>query len=87
VVKQTLVTVIWLIAATGCGTHEEPAHPVSWYQQHDADRQAKVAWCVDDAVRQRTPDCQNAVEAKRRLALGSQKNLAPIDWGANRPKP
>jgi hypothetical protein len=87
VVRRTLVTVVWLIAATGCGKHAEPAHPVSWYQQHDADMQAKVAWCVDDAERQRTPDCLNAAEAKRRLALGSQKNLAPIDWGPSPTKP
>ena len=26
-------------------------------QQHEADMQAKVAWCVDDATRQPTPDC------------------------------
>jgi hypothetical protein len=87
VVGRTLVTVVWLFAATGCGKNEEQAHPVSWYQQHDADMQAKVAWCVDDAERQRTPDCQNAGEAKRRSLVGSQKNLAPIDWGANKPKP
>ena len=86
-VKQTLVTVVWLIAATGCGKHEEPAHPVSWYQEHEADMQAKVTWCVDDAERQRTPDCLNAAEAKRRSLLGSQKNLAPIDWGPNPTKP
>ena len=49
--------------------------------------QAKVAWCVDDAERQRTPDCLNAAEAKRRSLLGSQKNLAPIDWGPNPTKP
>ncbi len=86
-VKRTFVTVVCLIAAAGCSTHEEPVHPVSWYQEHDADMQAKVAWCVDDAERQRTPDCMNAAEARRRLALGSQKNLAPIDWGPNPTKP
>ena len=85
--KRTLVTVVWLIAATGCGKNEDVAHPVSWYMQHDAERQAKVAWCVDDAQRQRSPDCMNAAEAKRRLAVGSQKSLAPIDWGASTAKP
>jgi hypothetical protein len=86
-VRQTLVTVVWLVAATGCGKNEDPAHPVSWYQQHDAEMQAKVAWCVDDAERQRTLDCLNAAEAKRRSLMGSQKNLAPIDWGASTAKP
>ena len=85
--RQTLVTVVWLIAATGCGKNEDVAHPVSWYLQHDAERQAKVAWCVDDAERQRTTDCMNAAEAKRRSLLGSQKSLAPIDWGAAKTKP
>jgi hypothetical protein len=84
---RTLVMVAWLIAAAGCGKNEEMAYPVSWYQQHNTEMQAKVAWCVDDAERQRTPDCMNAAEAKRRLALGSQKSLAPIDWGASTAKP
>jgi hypothetical protein len=86
-VRQTLVTVVWLMAATGCGKNEDTGHPVSWYQQHDAEMQAKVAWCVDDADRQRTPDCLNAAEAKRRSLMGSQKNLAPVDWGASTAKP
>ncbi len=85
--RRTLVTVVWLIAAAGCGQNEDVAHPVSWYLQHDTERQAKVAWCVDDAQRQRTPDCLNAAEAKRRSLLGSQKSLAPIDWGAAKTKP
>ncbi len=84
---RTLVTVVWLMAATGCGKNEDPAHPVSWYQQHDAEMQAKVAWCVDDAERERTPDCMNAAEAKRRSLVGSQKSLAPIDWGAAKTTP
>jgi hypothetical protein len=86
-VRPTLVTVMWLVAATGCGKNEDTAHPVSWYQQHDAEMQAKVAWCVDDAERQRTPDCMNAAEAKRRSLMGSQKSLAPIDGGASKAKP
>ena len=81
------MSVVWLMAATGCGKNEDTAHPVSWYLQHDAEMQAKVAWCVDDAERQRTADCMNAAEAKRRLAVGSQKSLAPIDWGASTAKP
>jgi hypothetical protein len=88
VIKKTLIAAAWLMVLVGCAKNEEPANPVSWYQQHEADMQAKVAWCRDDAQRQRTPDCQNAAEAKRRLALGSQKNLAPIDWtGADKLKP
>jgi hypothetical protein len=85
--SRTVVTVIWLMAATGCGKNEDTVHPVTWYLQHDTEMQAKVAWCVDDAERQHTPDCMNAAEAKRRSLMGSQKNLAPIDWGASAAKP
>jgi hypothetical protein len=74
--------VLWAVAAAGCGKPEDSAHAVSWYQQHNTEMQAKVAWCMDDVERQRTPECLNAVEAKRRSLLGSQKDLAPIDWGA-----
>jgi hypothetical protein len=84
---RTLVSVMWLMAVAGCGKNEDTAHPVSWYQQHDTEMQAKVAWCVDDAERQRTADCLNAAEAKRRSLMGSQKNLAPIDWSASKAKP
>jgi hypothetical protein len=87
VIKKSLMTVLWLCAAAGCGKHKDAEHPISWYLEHSADMQTKVAWCIDDAERQRTADCQNAIEAKRRLALGSQKSLAPIDWGATKTKP
>ena len=85
--KRTLVMLVWLIAATGCGKNEDAMHPVSWYLQHDTEMQAKVAWCMDDAEVERTPDCMNAAEAKRRSLLGSQKSLAPIDWGAAKANP
>ena len=75
------------MVAGGCAKNEEPAHSVSWYQQHEAETRAKVAWCVDDEERQRTPDCMNAAQGLRRLALGSQTSLAPIDWGAPKTKP
>ena len=84
---RMLVTVIWLMAATGCSNNEDTGHPVSWYLQHATEMQAKVAWCVDDAERQHTPDCLDAAEAKRRSLMGLQKNLAPIDWGASTAKP
>ena len=85
--KRTLITVVWLVTVAGCGKNEDTANPVSWYEQHGTEMQAKVAWCVDDAERQRTPDCMNAAEAKRRSLVGSQKSLAPIDWGASKAKP
>jgi hypothetical protein len=81
------MTVAWFLLAAGCGQHEEAEHPVSWYLEHRADMEAKALWCVDDAERQRTPDCQNATEAKRRSLVGSQKSLAPIDWGETKTKP
>jgi hypothetical protein len=83
----TWVGILWLAALAGCGRNEDLAHPVSWYEQHGAERDAKVTWCVDDAERQRTPDCMNAAEAKRRSLVGSQKELKPIDWAASQAKP
>jgi DUF438 domain-containing protein len=84
---RTLVGVFWLVTIAGCGKNEDLVHPVSWYEQHGTERDAKVAWCVDDAQRQRTPDCMNAAEAKRRSLVGSQKDLKPIDWAASQAKP
>jgi hypothetical protein len=81
------MAVVGLLVTAGCGKHENAEHPVSWYLEHRADMETKTVWCMDDAERQRTPDCENAMEAKRRLALGSQKSLAPIDWGATKSKP
>jgi hypothetical protein len=83
VLKSVLVAVVGLAAlAAGCAKHERQAQSVSWYLQHAPEARAKALWCVDDAERQRTADCANAIEAKRRLQVGSQQALAPIDWGA-----
>jgi hypothetical protein len=84
---RTAVAVVWLLATAGCGNNDQSTRPVSWYLEHTREMQAKVAWCVDAAERQRSPDCSNAIEAKRRTLLGSQKSLAPIDWGASQAKP
>ena len=84
---RTLVGMLWLLTVAGCGKNEDLARPVSWYEQHGTERDAKVAWCVDDAQRQRTPDCMNAAEAKRRSLVGAQKDLKPIDWVASQAKP
>jgi hypothetical protein len=78
---------LWLLTVAGCGKNEDFARPVSWYEQHGTERDAKVAWCVDDAQRQRTSDCMNAAEAKRRSLVGAQKDLKPIDWAASQAKP
>jgi hypothetical protein len=84
---RTLTGVMWLIVLAGCSRNEDLGRPVSWYELHATERNAKVAWCIEDAERQRTPDCMNAAEAKRRSLVGSQKNLAPIDWAASQAKP
>ena len=74
-------------SVVGCSQQEDPVQSVSWYLAHDAERQAKVTWCIDDAQRRQRADCMNAEEAKRRALLGSQKSLTPLDWGASKPKP
>jgi hypothetical protein len=86
--RSALISLVWLAAlAAGCAKRDEEAHPVSWYLQHESLIQAKSLWCLDDEQRQRTADCMNAMEAKRRLQVGSQKTLAPIDWGAAKTTP
>lgn len=68
------------VAVLGCSKLSD-THPVSWYVAHAGEMQSKVAWCLNDADRRQSSDCQNAEEAKRRSLMGSQKALAPIDWG------
>ena len=75
------------VLAAGCSPRAATVHPVSWYLQHAAEKQSKLAWCLDDAERARLADCLNAAEAKRRTLLGSHPRLAPIDWGAARTPP
>ncbi len=81
VVKGIAMAMVFGVSALGCSKGADP-HPVSWYLAHESEMQAKVAWCLDDGERRQLPDCQNAQEAKRRTLVGSQRSLAPIDWGA-----
>jgi hypothetical protein len=80
---RSVIVVLVLLAACS----RQAPQPVSWYVDHASEREAKVSWCRDDAERQRSADCENALEAKRRLQVGSQKDLPPIDWAASAPKP
>lgn len=66
----------------GCSHPTGPVRPVSWYLSHEIERQSEVAWCLDDAGRERAVNCANATEAQRRTQLGSQRTLAPIAWSA-----
>ena len=66
---------------SACAPTEQP-HEVSWYVANLQAADSKIAWCKDSAERERSVDCQNAHEAKRRSMVGSQKNLPPIDWNA-----
>ena len=70
----------------GCSKPQEPAPTVSWYLEHPDAMKAKVAWCGDDAARQKSDECQNAMAANGRKAMGIMKNLPPIDWNAPEPK-
>ncbi len=77
----TEVSLATLLILSACA-QSEPPHEVSWYSAHREATESKVLWCKDSADRQRSVDCANAEEAKRRLMVGSQKDLAPIDWNA-----
>jgi hypothetical protein len=73
---------MWVVLAAGCNKQPDGYQLVSWYLDHDTERQSKIAWCADDAERGVSIDCQNAEEAQRRKQVGSQSTLKPIDWGA-----
>ena len=60
----------------------EPLHDVSWYMANAEATNSKITWCKISAERERIMDCQNAHEAKRRLLVGSQQKLSPLDWAA-----
>jgi hypothetical protein len=51
---------------TGCGQQEQPAQTVSWYKEHQAEREAKLEWCYEDVTRATTnADCLNAEQAEK----------------------
>lgn len=77
----TLLSLATLLILSACA-QSEPPHEVSWYAAHREATESKVLWCKDSADRERSVDCANAQEAKRRLHVGSQKDLPPIDWNA-----
>ena len=83
--RLSVISAATLLIA-GCSPHES-ARSVSWYVEHPEVLPGKTAWCLDDATREQTDDCQNATQAKRRLAMGSHTTLKPIDWGAAKPAP
>jgi len=40
---------------------EDLDKPIYYWQQHPQERDAKIAWCTQDPVRQKRIDCQYAV--------------------------
>ncbi len=61
---MSIKTMMGLMAMTlllqACGDKQQT---VDWYQDHDAERKEKVAWCNNDAGRSTSADCRNAVQA------------------------
>lgn len=49
------------------------AETVSWYAAHKPERDAKYKWCVDDAGRQATDDCQNAIKAHQQAMFTGKR--------------
>jgi hypothetical protein len=55
-----------------CGCTKQPTdeqHMVSWYMAHKPERLAEEKWCEDDAARQVTANCVNAVEAGQKVLM------------------
>ncbi|AKK25107.1 EexN family lipoprotein [Pandoraea oxalativorans] len=59
--KKTLLVLAVLILAACSKT--ESTYTRSWYREHDAEREAMVAQCKDDAAKAVTPECVNATNA------------------------
>ena len=68
ILPSTLATVAVGVLG-GCGKPAEEAHTVSWYMEHKVARDQKVTWCRDDAARQETANCLNAMTARERVML------------------
>ena len=76
-----------LCVLDGCSQPEPEHQTVSWYQDHDNERGAKITWCADDASRQATVDCRNAVAAMARGRRDGKHFEPKMDWGPTTPKP
>lgn len=64
---RSLLTIGFLTlgVATGCNSH----HDKKWYLQHDIERKNMVEKCSNDAALTMQPECQNAMDAERRIHL------------------
>jgi len=58
-----LLTVIFSL--TACNSE----HTVDWYKQHEKERKERVKECRNDAAKEATADCQNAIKADQQVAL------------------
>lgn len=74
------------LVLAGCG---ESVHTVGWYKQHSEEAGKKAAWCKQDAARQVSGDCQNAIEAVASAAAfgnGKWKSIDITPKGPNQKK-
>lgn len=68
--KNLIAAVSVLVAGSllsGC--FDEEAKTVDWWKDHDAERSEFVAECRNDAQKEATANCQNAIKADLQIKL------------------
>jgi hypothetical protein len=66
------------LGTAACAPAPNP-HPVSWYREHEVERQAQLRVCQEQPGELRaTPVCVNALTAERAESLGSLRQLPSL---------
>jgi hypothetical protein len=72
---KRLFVILALILA---GCDGSPPHDVSWYKDHDAERQAKIQQCDKDPGHlDYSPNCVNAHEAQSQKVFAAKNTAVP----------
>lgn len=71
-------TYLAVMIGTQSGCVKAEPKTVTWYKDHDAERDAKVKWCNDDMSRGSDADCLNAKQAVSLKASDPIKG--PLKW-------
>lgn len=72
--KKILAIFVIGMALVGC-KDDKVVQTKQWYIEHDAEREARVKVCNNDAQERMTADCQNAADAQASVfAFGKDIN-------------
>lgn len=72
--------IVVTVTSAACTPSPDPPHrTVEYYRDHAAEREAKLAECINDpGALGKTPDCVNARVAGRQVGIGSLRGLPPL---------